>query len=968
MFNFLKEKIAYIFSKREIILVVVMLFLFSVLVAQCFKLQIVDGEMYLEETTMLIQKTREVSGTRGNIYDANGELIAYNELVYCITIEDNGDYDTTAEKNLAINAVIGEVIEIVESNGDSVINDFGITLDENNEYAYTATSDTSRLRFIADIYGISSSSNLTEEQQNMSAEELMEYLCSSSKFGVDTETLSKEDIIKYVNIRYNMSLNSYSKYIATTVAEDISDKTLATIMENMSELQGINIAEDTIRCYNDAIYYSSIIGYVGVISEDEYQSSLEDEETDYKRTDIVGKSGLEQYFDAELQGTKGEEIIYTDNLGNVIESIVTEEASAGNDVYLTIDSELMEVTYNIIEEKLAAILYSRIINTLTYNASAAEDTSDIMIPIGDVYNAFFANMILDVTDFADEDAGEYEVQILEMYTVRYEQETSDILTYLSNPSGVDYEDLTNEQQAYISYIVSTLLTSDSSVIMSSEIDTSSSTYTEWKSGEINLYTYINYLISENCIDTTILQDYMDSDSNYSNSSQTFTALYNYVESKLTTNSGYRKLIYQYMITTGELSGKLICLAAFDQGVFEYDESEINGLISGSITAYSFLMDKIYNIELTAGQLGLEPCSASAVITDPDTGDVIALISYPGYDVNLLANTIDSEYYSKLSQDLSSPFYNHATYEKTAPGSTFKMITAIAALEEGVISTSTYIGCSGIFEKVSPSAKCWIYPYSHGYLNVVSAIQNSCNCFFYEVAYRLSLTNISVIGTDDKYGSTTNAFYSSDLGTSILAEYASMFGLDSISGLEIGEAQPQISSTSSVPSGIGQGTNNYTTSQLVRYTAALANEGTVYDLTLVDMITDSSGTVIEEFEPVIYNEITEVSSTTWDAVKTGMELVVSNHSSFTNLADGVTIAGKTGTAEQSSLNPDHALFTGYAPVDEPEIAITVRIANGYKSAYAAEIARDIIQYYLGALDVDEVVTGTASELGAATAGD
>ncbi|MFI3208035.1 MAG: penicillin-binding transpeptidase domain-containing protein [Eubacteriales bacterium] len=968
MFNWIKERFIFILDKREIILILTIFSLFIVLIMQCFKLQIVDGEMYLEETTMLIQKTREVSGTRGNIYDCNGELIAYNELVYCVTIEDNGEYDTTSEKNIAINGVISEIIDIVESNEDSMISDFGITLDENEEYAYVATTDTARLRFIADIYGQSSSSNLTEEQTAMTAEEIIEYLCGSSKFGIDTDSLSKEEVLKYVNIRYAMSLNSYSKYIATTVAENVSDGTVATIMENMSELQGVNISEDTIRCYNDAIYYSSMIGYTGVISEDEYQAYQEAGLTDYTKTDIVGKSGLEQYFDTELQGTKGEELIYTDNLGNIIESITTEEASAGSDVYLTVDSELMEAAYNIIEEKLAAILYAKIQNVLTYDASLAEDTSDIIIPIGDVYNAFFANMILTVGDFDDEDAGDYEKEILALYTNRYEQETTDILDYLANEDASSLNTLSSEQQAYITYVVSTLLSTDASVILTSSIDTSNETYTDWKSGDINLYTYINFLISENCIDTSLLQNYMDTESSYSNSSQTFDALYNYIETKLVTNAGYRKLIYQYMITTSELSGSLICLAAFDQGVFEYDQDEIDGLISGSITAYSFLMDKIYNIELTAGQLGLEPCSASAVVTDPDTGDVLALISYPGYDVNLLANTIDTEYYSKLSQDLSSPFYNHATYEKTAPGSTFKMVTAIAALEEGVISTDTVISCSGIFEKVSPSAKCWIYPYSHGSMNVITALQNSCNSFFYEVSYRLSLTNKSVIGTDDKYGSTTYDYYSSDLGTSVLAEYAGMLGLNTTTGIEIGEAQPQISDTSSVPSAIGQGTNNYTTTQLARYVSAIANGGTVYDLTLVDSVVDVDGTIILEQEPVVYNEITDVADSTWDAVQTGMELVIENHSSFTNLPDGVTMAGKTGTAEQSSLNPDHALFTGYAPVDDPEITVTVRIANGYKSSYAAEIARDIMLYYLDAVDEDEIITGTASELGTSTAGD
>lgn len=962
MVDFVKEHIQSFFNKREIILSIFLFVLFGILVARCFNLQIVNGEMYLEETTMLIQKTTEVSGTRGNIYDTNGELIAYNELSYCISIEDNGEYDTTAEKNAAINAVITELIDIVESNGDSMISDFGITVDESGEYTYTSSEGTTtRLRFLADIYGYASTSSLSIEEQEITADEMMEYLCSDSKFGIDMSTLTKEEVVTYVNIRYKISLNSYQKYIATVVAENISETTLAVVMENLSELQGVSITEDTIRCYNDSIYYSSVIGYTGVISEDEYLSYQEAGYTDYTRTEIVGKSGLEQYFDTELQGTKGEVLVYTDNIGNVIEEVVTEEAVAGNDVYLTLDSDLMEVAYNVIEETLAGIIYDRLVNVLSYDPSVEEDTEDIVIAIGDVYNAFFDNMIIDADEFEDFDAGEYEVEILALYTNRYEAETSLVMEYIQNSDGLDMSELSDEQQEYIYYALDSLLKTSNKVIMSSAIDTNDDGYKEWANGTTNAYTYLYYLISNNCIDTTLLQDYMEENLFYTDSNETFEAICAYLEEALLYDSGYEKLIYEYMIRSAELSGSLICLAAFDQGVFEYDEDEMNGLINGTITAYDFIRSKIYNIELTAGEIGLEPCSASCVITDPDTGDVLALISYPGYDVNLLANTMDSSYYSKLLQDNSSPFYNHATYEKTAPGSTFKMVSAVAGLVEGVITESTTLYCTGIFEKVYPNVQCWIYPNGHGYENVTTAIQDSCNFFFYEVAYRLSLTNRNVIGTDDSLGSTTFEYYSSDLGISTLEEYASLFGLDTTTGIETGEASPQISTSSSVPSAIGQGTNNYTTTQLARYVSAVANSGTVYDLTLVDKVTDMDGNVVIENDPVVYNEITEVTDSMWDAIQTGMELVVENHSSFTDLEEGITIAGKTGTAQQSSVKPDHALFVGYAPTDDPEVAIAVRITNGYKSAYAADIASDILQYYFGALDKDDVITGTAKSL-------
>ncbi len=130
MISLIKDALSAFFNRRDIILLITFIALFGLLILRCFQLQIVDGEMYLEETTMLIQKTRTVEGTRGNIYDRDGELIAYNVLAYSVTIEDNGDYDTTAEKNEAINQVISEVIEIVESNGDAVISSFGIVVND----------------------------------------------------------------------------------------------------------------------------------------------------------------------------------------------------------------------------------------------------------------------------------------------------------------------------------------------------------------------------------------------------------------------------------------------------------------------------------------------------------------------------------------------------------------------------------------------------------------------------------------------------------------------------------------------------------------------------------------------------------------------------------------------------------------------------------------------------------------------
>ncbi len=153
--------------------------------------------------------------------------------------------------------------------------------------------------------------------------------------------------------------------------------------------------------------------------------------------------------------------------------------------------------------------------------------------------------------------------------------------------------------------------------------------------------------------------------------------------------------------------------------------------------------------------------------------------------------MDAAYFSQLNEDLSLPLYNNATQVRKAPGSTFKPIAAIAGLEEGVISTTEEIECSGIYQEVSNPIRCWIYPGRHGKLNVEGALENSCNTFFNEVGHRLS--------TDE------NGVYSTERGLEAIQKYASMFGLDRTTGIEISENNPELSNTDPERSAMGQGT-------------------------------------------------------------------------------------------------------------------------------------------------------------------
>ena len=929
-------------------LIIVFCLTSTVLIGRLFYLQIVRGEEYLENYKLQIRRTSEIPATRGNIYDRNGELIAYNELAYSVTIQDTVPTNTGSdEKNEILNTILNKVLSIVEANGDSVIDSFGIILDSAGEYQFAETNETLRLRFVADVYGEAYTDDLDQDQRTQSAAEIMHYLCSK-RYGLDDENNDPSYILKMVNMRYAMGLNSYQQFLSTTLASDVSDETAAAIMENQDTLAGVDIEEESLRRYPDGEYFASIIGYIGPMSQEEYDQLDEDEKKKYSLSDIVGKTGIEQAFDSTLQGEKGESTFYVDNLGKVIDTVSSTEPKAGNDIYLTIDKNLQINAYNLLEEKIAGIVLSKLTNILEYDPSVTKDASEIIIPVSDAYHAFIANRVIDMDHFANEEAGTAEKAVYSVFEKRKETVLSDIMSQLQDPQADAYKDLSDEMQAYMSYICNDVLSASTGILLTDEIDTSDETYIAWRTDEtISLNAYLNYAISQNWIDTSKLGN-----SAYSSSEEIYQALLSYLEDYLDNDSNFDKLLYKYLIKSGSITGTQICAIVYEQGVLPMDEETYNGLIAGSVDSYEWLREKIRTLEITPGQLGLEPGSGGIVVTDPNTGDTLACVSYPGYDNNRLANTMDSSYYNQLNSGTSRPLYNRATQEKTAPGSTFKMVSATAGLEEGIINSNTTFYCDGQFSTVVPSPRCWVYPNGHGSLNVVHAIENSCNVFFYNVGYELGI---------DSEGN-----YDSNLGTDRLAKYAEMFGLGEKSGLEIDEAPPEISNEYSIQSAIGQGNNNYTVSQLNRYITAVANSGTVYDLTLIDKITDSNGSLLRDNEAEVVRTMDDISASTWDQLHEGMELMVSSHATFSGL--DFTMAGKTGTAQQNELHPDHALFVGYAPADSPEIAVAVRIVNGYNSGYASEIGRDVSQIYFNPDLKDKLLTGEAADLGSGMAGD
>lgn len=239
--------------------------MFLVLAARLFELQIIRGSEY--QQNFMIKSTKEIAvkGTRGMIRDRNGVVLAENKMTYSVTFEDVQEYDTTRERQLALNGTLYQLAFLIEEHGDSVENHLEIRLDEGDNWQFTV-QDSSLERFLADIYGKSSRSDLTQEERNASAGEVISYL--EERYGLfesagkpytaeelarhgmpAMEELSRKEELNILSLRYALTLTSYQKYLAVTAARDISDETRAAVLENQYRLTGAEISEDSIRVY-----------------------------------------------------------------------------------------------------------------------------------------------------------------------------------------------------------------------------------------------------------------------------------------------------------------------------------------------------------------------------------------------------------------------------------------------------------------------------------------------------------------------------------------------------------------------------------------------------------------------------------------------------------------------------------------------------------------------------------------------
>jgi len=928
--------------------------LFVVLISKLYKLQVVEGENYSSTFREKIERTVKTAGARGNIYDVNGNLLAYNKLSYNVTISDNGAYTGNYNER---NLMLYRLASMLEKHEVELTTSFYVDIDENGICQFTTKSESARNRFIANVYGVSSSELDDAEGKYPSAvtaEELLRKKVSDYKFDEMKDSVgspvipSAQTMLDMVKILFTMRQTSFQRYETTTIAKGIDENTMAEILENQATLQGVSVEETYERKYNNAKYFSHIIGYTGAIQSDSQLQDLKKSNADYEITDIVGATGIEKTMELELQGIKGEKQINVDSHGQILEVVSETDPQAGNNLYLSIDQNLQIGIYHLLEQQLAAVLGNKIVNMKAADIELPEKSSEIVISVDDAYFQLINNNVLDTEHFFGSDAGISEVRIAAAFRSQKKKVLSRISFELLSNNDTQMSGLTNEYISYMVFIYDYLCREG--IIDTDSIDMYGDTYLAWKNDTISLRDLIFSGISEGWINTSGLED-AGNLQKYQDSEYIYKMVLDHIIEVINDNTDFDKLIYKYMIINGELIGNDLLRALYEQDVLEMNIRYYTELgSSGEDYAYQFLIDRIFDIDITPAQLALDPCMGSVVVTDVKTGAVRALVTYPGYDNNRIT---EREYFNRCMNDLSLPLINSATQTNKAPGSTFKPLSAIAALEEDVIDLYEDVDCTGVYQEVEPNIKCWIGRPGHGNLNVEQAIENSCNYCFAEYAHRLSTYKDTETGEE---------VYSTQLGIEKIRKYAEMFGFDRVSGIEIDEKEPSISDLDPERSAFGQGTHSFNNVQLARYTTALANNGTLYNLTLLSKETDTYGNLKESFEANVVDTIS-IRESTWNCVHSGLRAVVTTgaaKSVFTGWST-VAIAGKTGTAEEVKTRGNHSFFISYAPYNNPEVAVNVAIPFGYSSGNAARLARSVYDYYYGATELTTIVEQDARSI-------
>lgn len=915
----LKERLGELLRNRLFVLLAAAAVIFMILVGRLFYMQIVNGEEADASLTSSVTREVTIPAARGNIYDRYGRPLAVNEAAFSVEIDDSitVDYeDADAEAVSLYKKLI--------KNGYVVGDDLPITKDA--PYEFTISSD--------ELEEWKTNIGLTKKQMNYTAEETLNYLYE--RFGITDADMTEEEKRALVSLGININ----DKNIMIT-------NLIMTIESNGGE----------------------IVDELPISQEQPYYFLLEDEDEILSWKSSVSMSEEELDYDAE------ESMRYLIELfgipENISPSMQRKVAAVRYSLYLQRYKKYQPVTVarEINDEVIAAVEE----NLDKFPGVSVETESMRVYEDGEI----FSNIIGYIRQISDTELQEYS---------EYGYTSGDIVGKTGIEKVMELE--LNGQDGKMLVEVDNMGRKISTLETEAPVSGDDVFLTIDKELQISAYNYLKDALADAII--TRLTSELEKDVPVT-LKQLFTSMIDSnnisVTEVMKAEDGYQKVLKDIILAhdpdidvtdsedkteakqvltnavdNGTISYTTLIYVMIEQGVITADDNYKARIASGELTPFNVIIEKLESGDLEPAETGLEPCTGSVVVSDVNSGEVLALVTYPSYDNNELVNTFNNEYYNKLLEDPTTPLVNRPLMQKKAPGSTLKMITAIAGLETGVITPDTQIRDKGVFKDAgTPYANCLIYSLNgstHGYVDVSHALEVSCNYFFYEVGYQL--------GNDTENPRSLK-------GITILDEYYDAFGLNSPTGVEIGESAPSMASPSykeevikwqnpeatssqtawtsgdTIRAAIGQSVNSFSAASMNKYVATLANGGTRYKMHLLDKVKSSDGTVTEEVEETVEN-VLEIAPENLEAVYEGMLLVTQgSKGTLRNVFKDfpIDVAAKSGTAEENKNLSSHVWFVGFAPYDDPQIAVTVMIPFGdVTGSPAAVVARNVIGEYMG----------------------
>ena len=908
--------------------------LFFILVARLFYLQIIHGEQYEASLTANVSKQVNVPASRGGIYDRYGRPLAVNTAAYSVDIDDSVTLELSEYRQDLVKDLVDNFLE-----DDFIVGD-ALPITKTEPFAFQFEGTEKEQEKAEEAW--KESIGLDKKQMGYTAQECLDYLFDLYEAPAEYSTTEKRAYVYYI---IELSQND-KNLMALTLAQKLTE-------------YGETLIDDIPM---DMEYPYSFQFNGSQTKEEQWKATMTmtDEELSYDSLETLDFLrdffGLPEYLPTDL-------VRKAVGIRNSLYAVRYSKYQS-----VTIAAEISNKTLAYVEENQDVFPCVIVGTTSLREYPDGECFSHIIGYIRQMTESDYAlykddvdaegNPVYSATDIVGQSGIEklYERElngtdgVIVMEVDNQGRRMNVIDTTEPIPGKDVYLTIDSELQKTAYYTLEEALTDSVISRLSSGGKYSVSTTELFAS-----------MVSANHISASLILSSKESDT----AQQALLAKMKTANPLFDTEAEDAAETLQTFLldglNNGGVSAQELLLAMIEQGRAPATQEEIDQIQSGSLSPAGFIIRKLESGEMNAADTALDPCTGSVVVSEVDSGQVLALVTYPSYDNNELVNTFNNSYYNMLLEDTNTPLVNRPLKQKKAPGSTFKMIPALAGLETGTITPTTTIRDQGIFKDAgTPYARCWIYSSSgstHGLVNVSHALEVSCNYFFYELAYRMG---------NAEEGTTEQAI-------TTLNEYMAAFGLNSTTGIELEEYEPTMASPynkertiktynpdastsqtrwtdgDTIRAFIGQSVNSYAPVQMNRYIATLANGGTLYTYHLIDKVTNPDGTIHEQTVENV-EHVMEFQEENLQAVYEGMYLVANGskgtlRNAFTDLP--VEVAAKSGTAQEDLSRSSHTWLVCFAPYDDPQIAITVMIPFGENYGSPAQtVAKAIIREYLG----------------------